>query len=210
MKKKKSKNSENNNVATKIATVVIVGSLACLAGLYIKDNYYKTPEINKEKPQIEQEPQTQRPSQKTEKKEVQKSQITVYMVKNINNEEKIVKVKREVKQGEDAFDVAIKALFKGPSQSEKDRGVISEIPSTVRLLSIKKQPDSIIIDISGEFSFDGGAGLFVRLKQLINTAVTNAGGKKVYLYIDGVKAEVIGGDGIMIKQPLDIKDNFSQ
>ena len=40
-----------------------------------------------------------------------------------------------------------------------------------------------------------------RIYQIIKTAKQNTT-KPVYLYIEGSEAEVIGGEGIMINQPL--------
>ena len=43
----------------------------------------------------------------------------------------------------------------------------------------------------------------VRFRQLRETALNLAKGRPVYLYIDGVKAKTIGGEGLEIPQPLD-------
>ena len=59
-------------------------------------------------------------------------------------------------------------------------------------------------DQFGHAAFENGGGtdsLYKRLNQLIKTAKRNTN-KPVYLYIEGNKAEVIGGEGIMITQPL--------
>ena len=53
---------------------------------------------------------------------------------------------------------------------------------------------------------DGKAGggtesTYTRIKQLIKTAKANTN-LPVYLYINGRQADVIGGEGIMLKQPL--------
>ena len=56
-------------------------------------------------------------------------------------------------------------------------------------------------------AFENGGGtdsIYKRLYQLIKTAKRNTD-KPVYLYIEGNKAEVIGGEGIMINQPLNEK-----
>ena len=49
---------------------------------------------------------------------------------------------------------------------------------------------------------EGGAdSLYKRLYQLIKTAKLNSS-VPVYLYINGQRADVIGGEGIMLSQPL--------
>ena len=59
-----------------------------------------------------------------------------------------------------------------------------------------------MIDLSSAFEGGGGTeSLYIRLSQLIKTAKANTN-LPVYLYINGRQADVIGGEGIMIKQPL--------
>ena len=42
----------------------------------------------------------------------------------------------------------------------------------------------------------------IRVKQLVTTATQASNGKDVYLEINGKRAEYVGGEGIMILQPL--------
>ena len=59
-----------------------------------------------------------------------------------------------------------------------------------------------MIDLSSAFEGGGGTeSLYTRLNQLIKTATANTN-LPVYLYINGHQADVVGGEGIMIKQPL--------
>ena len=100
------------------------------------------------------------------------------------------------------FEYAIKELIKAPSKWEKSKGFTSEIPQNTKILSIRESNDGIMIDLSSDFESGGGAeSTYVRVKQIIKTA--NANTKlPTYLYISGKQANVIGGEGIMIKQPL--------
>ena len=43
---------------------------------------------------------------------------------------------------------------------------------------------------------------YCRVKQLVTTATQAAGEKDVYLEIEGKRAEYVGGEGIIILQPL--------
>ena len=66
----------------------------------------------------------------------------------------------------------------------------------------EKKLRSIGIDLSSGFVYGGGTdSVYKRLYQLIKTINRNTE-KPAYLYIDGKQADVIGGDGIMITQPL--------
>ena len=67
---------------------------------------------------------------------------------------------------------------------------------------LKFLSDKVIINLNSAFENGGGTdSLYKRLYQLIKTARRNTN-KPVYLYIEGNKADVIGGEGIMITQPL--------
>ena len=100
------------------------------------------------------------------------------------------------------FEFAIKQLILSPTKWEKSKGLSSEIPSGTKVLSVRESNNNILVDLSPAFESGGGAeSTYIRVHQLIKTA--NANTKlPVYLYINGKQADVIGGEGIMIKQPL--------
>lgn len=100
------------------------------------------------------------------------------------------------------FEYAIKELIKAPTKWEKSKGLSSEIPQGTKILSIREGEGSIMIDLSSTFEGGGGTeSTYTRVKQLIKTAKANTK-QPVYLYINGHQADVIGGEGIMLKQPL--------
>ena len=100
------------------------------------------------------------------------------------------------------FTYAIKELVAAPSPWEKSKGFMSEIPSGTKVLSIRESSGNVLIDLSSEFETGGGAeSTYYRVKQIIKTANANTT-SPVYLYINGKQANVIGGEGIMLKQPL--------
>ena len=100
------------------------------------------------------------------------------------------------------FEYAIKELVSAPSKWEKSKGFTSEIPQGTKILSVREGEGSIMIDLSSAFEAGGGAeSTYTRVKQIIKTAKANTS-LPVYLYINGKQADVIGGEGIMVKQPL--------
>ena len=85
---------------------------------------------------------------------------------------------------------------------EKSKGYTSEIPLGTKVLSVRETSNNILIDLSSNFESGGGAeSTYMRIKQIIKTANANTS-VPTYLYINGKQANVIGGEGIMIKQPL--------
>ena len=100
------------------------------------------------------------------------------------------------------FEYAIKELVSAPSKWEKSNGFTSEIPYGTKVLSVRESSNSIMIDLSSNFESGGGTeSTYYRIKQIIKTAKANTS-LPVYLFINGKQANVIGGEGIMIKQPL--------
>jgi spore germination protein GerM len=100
------------------------------------------------------------------------------------------------------FEYAIKELLSSPSKWEKSKGFTSEIPQGTKLLSVRESSGSILLDLSSDFETGGGAeSTYMRIKQIIKTVNSNSA-KPVYLYINGKQANVIGGEGVMLKQPL--------
>lgn len=103
------------------------------------------------------------------------------------------------------FNFAIKELISAPTEWEKKRGLSSEIPDSTKILSVREGSNNILIDLSENFESGGGAeSTYIRVQQLIKTAQANTQ-MPVFLYINGKQADVIGGEGIMIKQPLSEK-----
>ena len=100
------------------------------------------------------------------------------------------------------FAYAIKELVSAPTKWEKSKGFTSEIPQGTKILSIREGENSVMIDFSSAFEGGGGAeSTYIRVMQVIKTAKANTN-QPVYLYINGKQADVIGGEGIMVKQPL--------
>lgn len=100
------------------------------------------------------------------------------------------------------FEFAVKELISAPSNWERSKGFVSEIPSGTKLLSVRESSNNVLMDLSGDFESGGGAeSTYMRIKQVIKTVNSNTS-KPVYLYINGKQAEVIGGEGVMLKQPL--------
>jgi spore germination protein GerM len=100
---------------------------------------------------------------------------------------------------------AVQSLLAGPNFRESTKGIYSEIPSDVKLISIEETPTKVVINLSDAFENGGGTnGIYERLNQLIKTANRNTE-KAVYLNINGKQVDVIGGDGIMVTQPLNSK-----
>ena len=193
---------------------LVILMLGALAFFYVKVNFFDTPHTKVEKKLVAEEQVTEpvkQPEQdnqnndpKKEEQQKPKTYVTVYFLGMDKNSTGIFKkVQRELPQGQTKLKYALNQLVAGPSEYEKKVGVYSELPKNVKILGIVESKNKIIIDVTGNIQTGGGAdSLYSRLKQLIKTAIANSPNKPIYLYIDGKQAEVLGGEGIMISQPL--------
>lgn len=148
--------------------------------------------------------ETETPAEKRAQPKAKEYVNIVFIGQNENHEEIYKIVKREYSPQIDGSKIkyAITSLILGPKQSEKSSGIYSEIPQGTVVLNVQERPDRVILDLSRKFENGGGTdSVYKRLYQIIKTAKRNTE-KPVYLYIDGKQADVIGGDGIMISQPL--------
>lgn len=158
--------------------------------------------------EVKEPPVATKPVETPDEQEPQKPKEYVNIVfigQNDNHEEVYKIVKREYDPDIDGSKIkyAISSLILGPKQGEKSKGVYSEIPGGTEIISVQERPDKVVINLSSQFEYGGGTdSVYKRLYQLIKTARKNTE-KPVYLYINGKQADVIGGDGIMITQPLD-------
>ena len=142
-------------------------------------------------------------NENTEKKEDQ--YVNIYFIgKNENNEEVYKAVKRVYNKEIDGSQIrfAVNELIKGPKQEEHAKGVYTAIPSDSEVINISELSDKVIVNLNSAYVTGGGTdSLYKRLYQLIKTVKLNSK-LPVYLFIDGQRADVVGGEGIMLSQPL--------
>lgn len=152
------------------------------------------------------EPPVKELEKSVKKQEIQQNKKNDKVVKIfiIDSDAKIRPVTRtcDLNVEKSCFEYAIKELVSAPSKWEKSKGFTSEIPHGTKVLSVRESSNSIMIDLSSNFESGGGTeSTYCRVKQVIKTAKANTS-LPVYLFINGRQANVIGGEGIMIKQPL--------
>ena len=148
-----------------------------------------------------------KPEEKQEEPVLTKADI--YFVKLQGSSEVYIPVQKEFQETNDLqnFEEVIKTLLEGPAALGKFQGLYTEIPQNTKLISVKEKNNAYIINLSDDFEYGGGTeSISTRFMQLVLTAVNAADGKDVYLQINGSMAEMLGGEGMMIKQPL--KENL--
>ena len=191
------------NKNQKILLIFIGFCMLAVIGLVAFNVLMPKPEVKPD--QIEVSERSVQEDETEPAKKKKKEYVNVYFIgKNEHNEEVYKAVKRVYNKDVDGSKVkfAINSLVRGPKQEERQKGVYTEIPSGSEIINITEQPDKVIVNLNSAFVNGGGTeSLYKRLYQLIKTVKLNST-LPVYLYIDGHQADVVGGEGIMLTQPL--------
>lgn len=155
-----------------------------------------------------QEPKEEQDKEPEEKQEEEKTTETiyVYMLTTDNSGNQFLKpVKRPLAPGKDKLGYAVEMLLAGPNKTESAKGIYTEVPQSAKLISVTTSEDKVTINLTGSFGTGGGSdSTYSRMRQLIKTVLTNTN-KPVYLQLDGAQADIIGGEGITVSQPLSEK-----
>lgn len=202
-RKKKNNNFRNLGLGVLVSLIGVYGYL-----LYVNGNFsnLQMPHItffDKYKNQARiQEPMTpediiqQVPVVKKEDKKVK-----VFFIEHTDGKDVYRTVLRTNNTEMSDIEYAVKTLVAGPTKYERSKGVYSEIPPT-KVLFVRETADRVSVNLSDSFGNGGGAdSLYKRMYQLIKTVNYNTS-KPVYLLMNGQLVETIGGEGLMLKQPL--------
>jgi spore germination protein GerM len=134
--------------------------------------------------------------------------VLVYFSKSKGSEIVIEPVSRKLPDpkpttGKALLGYTVTQLLAGPTEDEQDQGYFSEIPAGTKLLSVKESNKAITIDLSGEYGSGGGSNSMIqRLQELTKTVVSVPQKKPVYINVDGKPLEVLGGEGVMVHEPI--------
>ena len=100
---------------------------------------------------------------------------------------------------------ALKELLAGPNRDEKAKGAFSLLPPGTRLLGLKIQNKIASLNFSRQIenASGGAARLKGMVAQVVFTATDIRGIEKAWLWVEGQKEVVLGGEGLVLDQPLD-------
>jgi len=138
--------------------------------------------------------------------QVAKNALSVYFSKAEGTDMVTVAVIRPLPaQQNDEFllTTAISDLLKGPTPAEQTAGYFSEIPAGTHLNSVKAYPEKLVIDLSQAYTSGGGSNSMIqRYRQLAKTILAVPQKKPVYVTIEGKSLDILGGEGLVIHEPI--------
>ncbi len=102
---------------------------------------------------------------------------------------------------------ALESLLAGPDSFEQGYGLGSEVPEDTQLLGLAIERGIARVDLTSEFESGGGsASMQTRLAQVVYTITQFPTVKGVLFSLDGEPVDVIGGEGILVDEPLTRRD----
>jgi spore germination protein GerM len=105
-----------------------------------------------------------------------------------------------------ALRIALEQLLAGSNSPT----LTSTIPAHTKLRSVVVKSDGIHVDLSNEFTTGGGStSMTGRVAQVLYTATSLKPEAPVWLSVEGKALETLGGEGLMLDQPMTRK-SFEQ
>ncbi|MBD3880717.1 GerMN domain-containing protein [Phormidium tenue FACHB-886] len=134
--------------------------------------------------------------------------VQIYWLNTENNQFQLVPAAVSVRAEQPAE--LVKAALEQLLQKPSDPALASAIPPNTKLNSVEIKSDGVHLDLSQDFTTGGGsASMTGRLGQVIFTATTLDPTVPVWIAIDGKPLETLGGEGLLIDQPM-TRTNFEQ
>jgi germination protein M len=129
--------------------------------------------------------------------------VLVYLVRG----EEIGVASRSIAPTPEIATGSINELLTGTTGYEEDLGFHSEIPLETRLLGISIDDGLAIVDLSGDFESGGGSfSMQMRVAQIVFTMTQFDTVDEVQIRINGRDVESIGGEGVLVDQPMSRED----
>lgn len=108
-------------------------------------------------------------------------------------------VKIAATQPNQVLEKAFQNLLAGPTEGSDS----TTIPQGTKLLGLKVNNDEVHVNLSEDFTSGGGSSSMMgRVGQVVYTATTINPNAKVYIDVNGKKLDVLGGEGVVLDQPL--------
>ena len=98
-------------------------------------------------------------------------------------------------------------LLQGPTGPDREVGATTAIPEGTELLRLMRNGSTYFVDLSSEFESGGGSlSMQLRVAQVVYTATQFERIDSVRIMIEGEMVESIGGEGLIVSEPLTRRD----
>lgn len=187
-------------IAAVSAAVVAVGG--GVAWMTSKTPSPSTPSNPSQSVQQPNQPTTRQPSNNNEQT------ANVYWLQPKGNNVDLVPqpVRVAAVQPNQVLEKAFQNLLAGPTEGTNS----TTIPQGTKLLGLKVENDEVHVNLSESFTSGGGStSMMGRIGQVVYTATTLNPNAKVYIEVNGKPLETIGGEGVVLEQPL-TRDSFKK
>ena len=134
----------------------------------------------------------------------EREEVKIYFVKLNEKSEKMLltPVARKVARGL-PLENTMRELIKGPTVAEKKKGLLTAVPSGLRVNSIRLKNGMAEIDFNGAIEQGaGGSVLINRIDQIVYTATQFPNVRSIVIKINGRPRQTLGMDGLSIGGPL--------
>ncbi|WNZ43672.1 GerMN domain-containing protein [Leptolyngbya boryana CZ1] len=167
-----------------------------------------------------EQPQTQDPRTAASVPSVSQNQIKpqapttektaqVFWLKDSATDMELVPVAIKVKS-DDRQEVLLTAAVNNLLNNPPTQDLMTGIPQGTQLRSLKVKADSIYVDLTRPFTAGGGSlSMTGRLAQILYTTTSLNPKAKVFLSVEGKPLTVLGGEGLIVEQPL-TRSQFEQ
>ena len=141
---------------------------------------------------------------KPEKPVVKTRTSKVYFTRVTMDDAYMIAAERTVNYIDSPLTETINVLLQGTNHAEELKYIVTNIPSGTRLLGARISDEVAYLDFSSEFENNtyGKDSTLQQLKQIVYTATEFKGVDAVQFLINGRKQEYLGGEGVLIGDPL--------
>ncbi len=158
-------------------------------------------------------PTTSAPGTTTTAGGAQSTAFSIFLVQG----EKVAPVVRPDESGAQATTTdraaaAVTALLNGPTDVETsapaDIRLTTAIPAGTKLLGLSIAGDTATVDLTSSFGSGGGSlSMFLRIGQVVYTVTQFSGVRKVLFHMDGKPVPTLGGEGVILSDPVTRADS---
>ncbi len=142
------------------------------------------------------------PGNSQDTKDAEEKIAEVYWIKTTDKSLEFVPLPVTIEKSAQS-EINLESMFKRLLAGSSNQDYTTAIPKGTKLISIKTTGNEVYVNLSKQFTTGGGsASMIGRLGQIIYTATSLNPKAKVWLEIEGETLETLGGEGVMVEQPL--------